>query len=90
IEKDVMYFSFIKKNDTTSFIQTENLGGDINFKVETNNNEYEERWIYPGRVIDSTNPENASMPDGYYSFTIIEIDTINSTISVGLSEYSIN
>lgn len=88
--EDIASFSMIGNNDTTSFTQIQNLNGDISFRVEINQNEYEERWIYPGRIIDPASPENSYMPNGYYTFTVIEVDTINSNMSVGLSEYSIN
>lgn len=87
---EMLQFSNIENDDTTLYKQTENLSASIIFGITQNQIEYYKSWTSPGTVIDPTSPDFNILPDGSYTFTIIEIDTINIDVNIGLSEYTNN
>ena len=82
---DSIMINNLEISDTSSYELLEKCSGGFYFSVIVNVGNYGSAWYYPNTPVDPTDFYN--IPEGRYTLSITNIDTVNSNMSVGLIEF---
>ncbi|HBS88104.1 MAG: hypothetical protein A2W91_05485 [Bacteroidetes bacterium GWF2_38_335] len=76
----------IENNCEGNFIEFINLKSDFLFITYFDSTFYKIMWTNPGSELDKET-RTRYMPSGYYTYTLFDYDSTNSSISIGLTDY---
>ncbi|HKK67459.1 MAG TPA: hypothetical protein VJ946_04580, partial [Bacteroidales bacterium] len=75
-------------NDTSSFERIGEINDQIVFEFWVDSTAYYNHWYLPASFVDPASAMSKRFPQGYYSFSVLQlIDSTNSAI-VGLIDFS--
>ena len=83
IWEDIVFYD-IESGAISEIHEAMNLNYELMFRAYLAGDSIRELWICPYKAVDPTYYE---IPSGYYNFGIIECDTVQSTMVIGLTIY---
>ncbi len=87
---DSIKFSLIRPGDLTEFKDFHDIYIDPLFKIYSGDSLIICRWKCPKYVIDPAGIKYTLLPNGYYTFCILNPDTLSEGLHIGLTDFRIS
>lgn len=81
--EDIVFYN-IESGAISELHEAMNLNFELFFRAYLDGDSISESWVCPYKAID---PTFYAIPSGYYNFGILECDTVQSTMVIGLTIY---
>lgn len=85
---DYPHFTDLEPKAVSNFFRTEQMFDQLVFSAKVSGYWFKSRWELPNHFIDPSDSKFFFLPNGAYTFTVSEFDTIDLKMTIGLSEYS--
>ena len=87
------YSSFLpalEPNDTSSFERIGAVNDQIVFRFWADGTTYDNHWFLPASFIDPASANSNRFPQGYYSFSVLQLIDSTNSATVGLIDFSLH